>query len=159
MSKIKRNRSKIPAKGIDGVKQSNGSRRRYICVFKEFAMFYTCIRLSLLYAKFSFPGFSLCTCPILRYATDGKNVLTIGKYEYRFVTCSAKRNVISLLGAVGVRFKILSNGATGTIGKIWLPIVKLRLPSLNYVQTVAKVDIFMRIESYSKLIKGNSLSI
>ncbi len=93
------------------------------------------------------------TCPILRYATDGKNVLTIGKYEYRFVTCSAKRNVISLLGAGGVRFKILSNGTTGTIGKIWLPIVKLRLPSLNYVQTVAKVDIFMRIESYSKLIK------
>ncbi len=91
---------------------------------------------------------------ILRYATDGKNVLTIGKYEYRFVTCSAKRNVISLLGAVGVHFKILSNGTTGTIGKIWLAIVKLRLPSLNYVQTVAKVDILMRIESYSKLMKS-----
>jgi hypothetical protein len=26
----------------------------------------------------------LHTCPILRYATDGKNVLTIGKYEYRY---------------------------------------------------------------------------
>jgi hypothetical protein len=38
------------------------------------------------------------TCPILRYATDGKNVLTIGKYEYRFFTCSTKRNMISLLG-------------------------------------------------------------
>jgi hypothetical protein len=38
------------------------------------------------------------TYPILRYATNGKNVLTTGKYEYRFVTCSAKRNMISLLG-------------------------------------------------------------
>ena len=38
------------------------------------------------------------TFPILRYATNGKNVSTIGKYEYRFVTCSAKRNMISLLG-------------------------------------------------------------
>ncbi len=50
--------------------------------------------------------------------------------------------------AVGVSFKILSNGTTGTIGKIWLPIVKLRLPSLNYVQIVAKVDILMHIEGY-----------
>ena len=97
-------------------------------------------------------SFGCHTCPILRYATDGKNVLTIGKYEYRFVTCSAKRNVISLLGAGGVRFKILSNGTTGTIGKIWLPIVKLILPSLNYVQIVAKVDILMRIEGYIILI-------
>jgi hypothetical protein len=39
--------------------------------------------------------------------------------------------------AVGVHFKILSNGTTGTVGKIWLiRIVKLRLPSLNYVQIV-----------------------
>ena len=33
--------------------------------------------------------------------------------------------------AVGVHFKILSNGTTGTVSKIWLRIVKLRLPSLN----------------------------
>ena len=50
--------------------------------------------------------------------------------------------------AVGVPFKMMSNGTTGTIGKILLLIVKLRLPSLNYVQIVAKVDILMRIEGY-----------
>ena len=50
--------------------------------------------------------------------------------------------------AVGVDLKIVSNGTTGTFGKIWLRIVKLRLPSLNYVKIVAKIDILMRIKGY-----------
>jgi hypothetical protein len=43
--------------------------------------------------------------------------------------------------AVGAHFKILSNGTTGTVGKIWLR-------TLNYVDIVAKIDILMRIKGY-----------
>ena len=50
--------------------------------------------------------------------------------------------------AVRVPLKIMSNGTTGTTGKIGLRIVKLRLQSLNYVQIVEKIDILMRIKSY-----------
>jgi hypothetical protein len=41
--------------------------------------------------------------------------------------------------AVGVPLKIMSNGTSGTTGKIGLRIVKLRLQSLSYVQRVAKI--------------------
>jgi hypothetical protein len=33
--------------------------------------------------------------------------------------------------AVGVPLKIVSNGTSGTTGKIWLRIVKVSLPSVN----------------------------
>jgi hypothetical protein len=32
---------------------------------------------------------------------------------------------------VGVPFKMMSNGTSGTVGKIWLRIVKVSLPSVN----------------------------
>jgi hypothetical protein len=63
-------------------------------------------------------------------------------HESKFTICEPRAM------AVGVHFKILSNGTTGTVGKIRLPIVKLRLPSFNYVQIVAKIDILMRIKGY-----------